>query len=261
MQSNDVPAPLRRLWRLADPPAKVGRPSHLDVDTVVAVAVRIADERGLDAVTLPRVAEEVGVTAMSLYRYVGSKNELLQLMVDAATTPHVPESDPNATWRTGLRECTVALWELFRARPWLPRVPIETAPSGPRQLGWLEQTLATLSTTGLDWGEKMTAVMLLSGHVRQSVLLTQDLTTGRDPDERQAESERRYAQAMRELVDPARFPEVAAMFGSDLFASGDAPTEITERADFEAGLEIVLDGIAAKVEGSRHPGDRATVTI
>ncbi|MGH3352735.1 MAG: TetR/AcrR family transcriptional regulator [Nocardioides sp.] len=248
MQSEDIPAPLRRLWRLPDAPTRVGRPSHLDVDTVVAVAVRLADEGGLDAVTLPRVAADLGVTAMSLYRYVGSKNELLQLMVDAATTPRVPEPNPDGSWRTGLRECAVALWELFRTRPWLPRVPIETAPSGPRQLAWLEQILATMAATRLDWGEKMVAVMLLSGYVRQSVLLTQDLTTGRDPDEQQAESERRYALAMVDLVDPQRFPEVAAMFASDVFASAAVPTETTERADFEAGLEIILDGIEAQVD-------------
>ncbi|MGH3997616.1 MAG: TetR/AcrR family transcriptional regulator C-terminal domain-containing protein [Pseudonocardiaceae bacterium] len=176
------------------------------------------------------------------------KNELLQLMVDAATTPRVPQPSPDGTWRTGLRECAVALWELFRARPWLPRVPIETAPSGPRQLAWLEQILATMATSRLDWGEKMMAVMLLSGYVRQSVLLTQDLTTGRDPDEQQAESERRYALAMGELVDPQRFPEVAAMFASDIFASAAVPTETTERADFEAGLEIILDGIEAQAD-------------
>ncbi|GAA5060603.1 TetR/AcrR family transcriptional regulator [Nocardia callitridis] len=251
MQSDEIPAPLRRLWRLPDPPVRVGRPSNLDVDTVIAAAVRLADEYGLDAVTLPRVAKEIGVTAMSLYRYVGSKSELLQLMLDAATTPRAPESEPDGAWRTGLRDCALALWELYRSRPWLPRVPIETAPSGPHQLAWLERVLATLSSSGLGWGEKMIAVMLVGAHVRQSVLLTQDLTTGRQPDEQQSESEYRYALAMRELVDPQQFPEVSAMFASDVFAESAVPTETTERADFEAGLELVLDGIAARIAANK----------
>src|SRR5690625_1931343 len=86
---NDVAVPdfFRRLWRLPTVEHRLGRKSALDVETVVSTAVRLADEGGLDAATLPKVAAELSVSAMSLYRHIGSKHELLQLMMDAASEP------------------------------------------------------------------------------------------------------------------------------------------------------------------------------
>ncbi|MFB4289794.1 TetR/AcrR family transcriptional regulator [Nonomuraea sp. ATR24] len=87
MTSDDfVPPALRRLWRLPES-SRLGRPAALDVDLVVAAAVEIADRDGLGGVTIPKVAKSLGFTGMSLYRYVGSKDELLTLMADAAAGP------------------------------------------------------------------------------------------------------------------------------------------------------------------------------
>src|SRR5690625_1489795 len=82
---NDVAVPdfFRRLWRLPTVEHRLGRKSTLDVETVVSTAVRLADEGGLDAATLPKVAAELSVSAMSLYRHSGSNHELHQLMLDA----------------------------------------------------------------------------------------------------------------------------------------------------------------------------------
>ncbi|APU18068.1 TetR/AcrR family transcriptional regulator [Actinoalloteichus sp. GBA129-24] len=246
MDYDAVPDSLRRLWRLPSPPARLGRKSTLDVETVVATAVRLADAGGLDAATLPRVAEELGVTAMSLYRYVGSKQELLQLMMDAASKPGVASAG-GAAWREGLRSWAVDLWELYRGRPWVPRVPVYSTPSGPNQIAWLERGLAQLESSRLCWGERLAALTLLNGFARHSVLLTQDLAEGRPPGQTQAESEQQYAVAVRDLVDPERFPHTASMFASGVLAASDASSEETAREDFAAGLELVLDGLAARI--------------
>src|SRR5699024_8151877 len=137
MNDNSVPAVFKRLWRLPSAPQRLGRKSTLDVETVVSTAVRLADEGGLDAATLPKVAEELGVTAMSLYRHVGSKHELLQLMMDAASEPVAPAPEGPVGWRAGLRRWATDLWSLYRDRPWIPRVPLHSAPSGPHQIAWL----------------------------------------------------------------------------------------------------------------------------
>ena len=139
MNDAAVPAALRRLWRLPVTPSRRGRRSTLDVEMVVGTAVRLADEGGLDAATLPKVAEELGVTAMSLYRHVGSKHELLQLMMDAASEPVAPAPEGPVGWRAGLRRWATDLWSLYRDRPWIPRVPLHSAPSGPHQIAWLER--------------------------------------------------------------------------------------------------------------------------
>src|SRR5699024_11033182 len=111
MSDDVVPAFLERLrWLPADRQSR-GRKSNPDVETVVATAVQLADHGGLEAATLPKVAEALNVTAMSLYRHIGSKQELLQLMMDAASEPPGPESAV-ADWREGLRSWAGDLWML-----------------------------------------------------------------------------------------------------------------------------------------------------
>ncbi|GAA4505596.1 TetR/AcrR family transcriptional regulator [Brevibacterium yomogidense] len=245
-----VPDFFRRLWRLPSPPQQRGRRSTLDVETVVSAAVRLADAGGLEAATLPRVAEELNVTAMSLYRHVGTKHELLQLMMDAASELGEPASDSATGWREGLRQWAVDLWSLYRKRPWVPQVPINRAPSGPHQIAWLDRGFEQLVSTGLSWDEKLTALTLLSGFVRQSALLQQELEEGREAGQAQSESEREYGAALFALVDAERFPQVAAMLASEALAAED-PGEGEPARDFSAGLEIILDGLDARVAAAR----------
>lgn len=246
MENDAVPDALRRLWRLPMPQSRLGRKSALDIETVVSTAVRLADRGGLDAATLPRVADELGVTAMSLYRYVGSKQELLLLMVDAASEPPQAGTAPS-NWREGLRSWAFDLWELSSRRPWIPRVPVYSIPSGPHQIAWMERALAALADTEVEWGDKLVAIGLLSGYVRQSVLLTEDLSAGRPNDEEQADNEYRYGLALRELIDPEHFPNLADMLATDVFISDDASSAETARRDFATGLDLVLDGLEARI--------------
>lgn len=246
MNDAAVPDFFRRLWRLPTTPHRLGRKSTLDVETVVSTAVRLADEGGLEAATLPKVAEELSVTAMSLYRHVGSKHELLQLMIDAASEPGAPVSGRSSGWRDGLRRWAVDLWSLYRVRPWIPRVPIYRAPSGPHQIAWLERGFEQLASTELDWNEKLTALTLLSGFVRQSALLQQELEEGREAGQAQSESEREYGAALQHLVDTERFPQTSAMLVSGVF-SIERPGHDKADRDFVDGLELVLDGLAARV--------------
>lgn len=232
-----------RLWRLPTTPARRGRPSRLDVDAVVSTAVRLADNDGLEGVALPRVADELGVTAMSLYRHVGSKQELLQLMVDAASEPPSP-APAGIGWRDGLRRWAGELLDLYRRRPWIPRVPIYRSPSGPHQIAWLEHGFNHLANTRLDWDDKLGALTLLSGFVRQSALLNEELAAGRPPGQGQADGEREYGRVLGELVDSANFPHASAMLASAIFDSGESEPE---DSDFSHGLELVLDGLAARI--------------
>ena len=241
---SDVTDFFRRLWRLPETPHRRGRRSTLDVETVVSTAVRLADAGGLEAATLPKVADELGVTAMSLYRHVGSKHELLMLMMDAATEPP-DHSSADAGWRDGLRQWAVDLWSLYLERPWIPHVPVHSPPSGPHQVAWLEQGLDRLSATGLDWGDQLMVLTTVSGFVRQSALLQQELEEGRAPGQSQAASERAYGEALLEVVRPESFPRTAAMLRSRALAESPDAAE----HDFTQGLELFLDGLATRVSG------------
>lgn len=241
-----LPAGLRRLWGVSEP-ARLGRPAELDVPQVVRAAVELADRDGLAGVTLPKVAKVLGFTSMSLYRYVGSKDELLELMRDAAIGPPPSPEDDTMSWRDGLRWWARGERQLYLARPWLVRIPLSGPPSGPNQIAWMEVALAVLRETGLGWAEKIGIMNLISGYVRHSALLSQDLLQGRTEGLDQSAAEQEYGRALVTLIDPERFPEAARMFASPVFESAPSTQDDTDDPDFTFGLELILDGIATAV--------------
>lgn len=253
MNERSVPVQLRRLWRLPSAPARLGRRSTLDTDSVVSAAVRLADEGGLEAAALPRVAGELEVTAMSLYRHVGSKDELLQLMVDAASEP--PSPSIGEPWQDGLRRWAMDMWELFRRRPWIPHVPVRQVPSGPNQITWIERGLAHLATTPLSWGEKLGALTVLSSQVRQAALLSEELAAGRPAAQEQSQAEQESTRALRELVTAERLPQTSRLLDSDALADSGDPSETSARQDALTGVDLVLGGLARRMDDHGEDAD------
>jgi AcrR family transcriptional regulator len=252
MTVDDMPPGLSRLWRLRSD-SKLGRPAELDVDRIVRTAVDLADREGLSAVTLSRVAKELGFTTMSLYRHVGSRDELYVLMGDLVLG--TPPAIETADWRDGLRQWAVAERHLHGTHPWLAQLPISGPPSGPNAIAWLDAGLRVLRDTGLDWGAKLGVLTVLSGYVRSSALQSQELAAGRNSSGRDAaEVARSYGRNMAHLVDDERFPEAAKLFGSNLFETTPAQTSAAATdvdRGFTFGLQLILDGVAAAVDAAR----------
>ncbi|REF36726.1 TetR/AcrR family transcriptional regulator [Thermasporomyces composti] len=253
MVEEELPGRLVRLWRLRSEP-RLGRPAELDVERIVRTAVDLADRDGLAGATLPKIARELGVTTMALYRHVGSKDELVVLMSDYAygqpPTLHVDDG----RWREGLRQWASAMAVVLRRHPWLAYVPISNPPSGPHAIAWMDAGLTALRETGLDWLEKVGILSLLGGYVRSAIQLSLDLASGRrETGVDQAQVERDYARAMERLVDPERFPEAARLFASSVFERQPVgePVEVADR-EFEFGLNLILDGVAAAIEAARR---------
>jgi AcrR family transcriptional regulator len=244
-----LPLGLRRLWGVSEP-SRLGRPAELDVAQVVEAAARIADEHGLAAVSMSRVAHELGYTTMSLYRHVGSKDELLELMFDVAGGP--PPDIP-AGWRAGLDGWATGLRDMFFARPWAVDVPLTGPPRGPNQVGWMEAGVAALRSTGLDGGEKINVIMLVSGYVRTTVQLI--LGIRRELDRRGPQvggSPSDYGATLAALVDSQRYPEVAAIVRDGTFdLSEDQQTLEPDDSDFRFGLDRILDGVAVLIDQRR----------
>lgn len=207
---------------------------------VVGAAVALADRSGIDGVTLPKVAAELGVTPMSLYRHVGSKGELLQLIQDAGLGP--PPEPAVGTWRERLQSWAIDLYRAYLARPWIVRIPITGPPVGPNLVGWMEQALEYLAPIGLDWAQKIGVLTTLSGYVRQSATFAQELTGELDGP--------RYAVELRKIIAAQRLPQLTALVESGLFdqeASADG-------SDFRFGLDLVLNGVAGLI-GAQEPDE------
>ncbi|WP_340686248.1 TetR/AcrR family transcriptional regulator [Amycolatopsis coloradensis] len=238
----DAPATLMRLWRRAERPTR-GRPSVLGIDSVVAAAVDLADREGVANVTLASVAKDLGVTKMSLYRHIGSKAELLELMADFAIGDP-PTVEPAGDWRAELTTLAEANRDVLMKHPWLVELPLAGPPAGPHAVAWMDAILRTLRDTGLDWGTKGGILVLVSGFVRLACAQAIQLAEGRkESGLSQAQAEQAYGKGLAELIDPGRFPDAVGFLTSGL---GDSE----QNSDFDFGLGVVLDGIAALVDPS-----------
>ncbi|WP_280181853.1 TetR/AcrR family transcriptional regulator, partial [Nocardia farcinica] len=158
--SSDPARTLTLLWGLHPKPGRKG----LTVATIVAAGIEVADAEGLDAVTMRRVSERLGVGAMSLYTHVPGKTDLVELMHDAVLADlYRDPGEPAAAgdWRAGLTLVAQRNWQLYQRHPWLLGL-IGTRPvPGPHSIAKYEAELRPLDGLGLGDVE-MDAVLTLS---------------------------------------------------------------------------------------------------
>jgi hypothetical protein len=105
---------------------------------------------------------------MSLYRHVPGKAELLGIMIDTAVGEPPDLSGVPGGWRPRLEEFVRQLTAIWRQHPWIPAVTVGSRVMGPREAGWIESAVAALAGTGLTGDERLAAVFLLFGHVRNT---------------------------------------------------------------------------------------------
>jgi AcrR family transcriptional regulator len=225
-------------WGVKPPPAKGPKPG-LTLERIVATAVAVADAEGLDAVSMNRVAKELHTGAMSLYRYVASKDELLALMVDAALG-EVPPAPAAGGWRPRLERWARTTMQAMWRHPWTVNAPIAGPPLAPHAVAWFEDALAALDGTGLEPGEKPSVVLMLSGYVTNHVTVMSQVAES-FLEEGDA-AMRGYADTLRALTDAERFPALHAVLAAGVFDRADPPDE-----EFAFGLERILDGIEALI--------------
>ena len=187
--------------------------------------------------SMGRVAGELGAAPMSLYRYVASKDELLALMVDAAVGPPPAASQPGEDWRPGLSRWSWSYYEALGRHPWVVRIPISGPPTTPNGVAWMEAGLASLAETGLDEGEKLSVILLLSGYVRNEVTLMADIgAAAAASGERNVSGS--WSRLIRGVIDAECFPALHRALASGVLDEDDDPDE-----DFGWRLERVLDGV------------------
>ncbi|UKY51590.1 TetR/AcrR family transcriptional regulator [Streptomyces inhibens] len=142
------------VWLTERPPLKrkADQPAGLDLDKIVTATVRLLDAEGLAKFSMRRLAAELGVTAMSVYWYVDTKDDLLELAVDAVagemTLPD--ESDAGADWRDQLRVLAIGYRDMLLRHPWVARLLSEFINIGPHSMAFSNATLRVMRRTGLD---------------------------------------------------------------------------------------------------------------
>ncbi|GLZ34141.1 TetR family transcriptional regulator [Lentzea sp. NBRC 105346] len=241
MKQEDPERGIRLLWDAQAEPTRGPKPA-LSLDRVVAAGIEVADTEGLGALTMRRVAEVLGFTTMSLYRYVPGKSELLDLMVDTV----IGEAElAEGGWRDGLERYARGMWAVFRRHPWVSQLTGTRRTPGPRTIESMEAALAVLANIGLTAAE-MNAVFLTVGYFVDSV--ARRLADRRDAERESGETEDSWWASRTTVFEhftPDRFPMMNHVYLSGGF---DKPLD-----EFEFGLARVLDGIAVFIEAEDRP--------
>jgi AcrR family transcriptional regulator len=193
---------------------------------------------------MSRVATELGSSAMSLYRCLTAKHELLALMVDAAIGPMPARRQAEENWRARLSRWAWGYLATYRRHPWVLWIPISGPASTPNLTAWLEDGLSSLRDPGLSESEKLSVMLLISGFVRNAATLEADLvaaaSASADPEKQIMPT---WGRTLARLTDADRFPALHAALASGVFDQDD-DIDI----EFSFGLERVLDGIDALVQ-------------
>lgn len=229
------------LWHGQDD-SRPGPKRGVDLPTIAAAGVRIADADGLAAVSMRRLASEVGFTTMALYRYVQSKLEVVALLMDHAYGEPPAVMAGAGDWRAALAGWALANRDAIIAHPWILEIRVTEPPLTPAQIGWLEAGLGALAGLPLSEQEKLSSILLVDVYVRGQAQLSIGLVPA-GPDTLSAAEQ--YSHRLRALADPDRYPHIHAAVLSGALDDDDEDFAVDE---FTFGLDSVLDGIAARIE-------------
>lgn len=236
----DDTAPARPpIWLRPERGARGPRPAHSRAD-ITAAAIRIADADGIEAASLRRVAAEMGTGTTTLYRYIATKDELFDLMIDSAIGERRPPP-PTGDWQVDLRAIAYEYRAMVVRHSWLATLPATRHPLGPNSLAWLDAAYATVDALDLTADEVLAQVGTVLTFVRGHVV------------DELAEQET----ARRSGVDMSTWLTAQAQYGEMIIGSGDYPhlsrimieaetphaNDRYERA-FRRGLDHILTGLA-----------------
>ena len=226
------------IWARPERTGRGPKPAYTR-DDIAAAAVRIADERGLDAVSMRHVAAELGCGTMSLYNYVPRKEDLYELMVDAISAEHALW-EPSGDWRADMLRVARQTRGLMHRHPWLPRLMSPVYGFSPHALRYLEHCLACLDPLEASYGTRLELIAMLNGVVTTYVRTELD-TAERVralPWSQDEENAVRGAYVSRQITSGA-YPRMAEAFAED-----QGPIDL--EAAFERALGRLLDAFAPR---------------
>ncbi|GGN90171.1 TetR family transcriptional regulator [Streptomyces albiflavescens] len=226
------------IWARPERAGRGPRPAYSRAD-IAAAAVRIADTEGLDAVSMRRVAAELGCGTMSLYNYVPRKEDLYELMVDAISGEHDIQ-EPSGHWRADMLRVARQTRALMHRHPWMPGLMSPVYGFSPKALRYLEHCLACLDPLEVSYGTKFELIAMLNGVVTTYVgnELASAERTRSLPWSQEQENAIRIAYLGSKLATGA-YPRMAAAFTEDA-----GPIDL--EAVFERALGRVLDAFEPK---------------
>jgi AcrR family transcriptional regulator len=243
------------LWGMQKSPTRGPKPG-LSVERIVRAAIGVADAEGLAALSMRRVAAELGVGTMSLYTYVPGKAELLDVMLDTVLGEVAMPDAAAGEWRAKLEAYAREAWAHYHRHPWVLGVSGARALLGPNETALFESSLNAVSGVGLSGKEIVHVVTLVGEYVRAAAGRAVEAAqaaqrTGVTDDQWWQEREPIFDQ----YFDASRYPTLVGLEQAGVFqpAEGGLDYNVQNAMDsFEFGLPRVLDGIEAFVAAHRE---------
>jgi AcrR family transcriptional regulator len=210
---------------------------------IVAAAIAVADAEGLAGLSMRRVATEIGVATMSLYRHVADKDDLLLTMMDAVFGECRFPDDPPEGWRDRLELAARTLWAMFQRHPWLaPALSVTRPQPIARGLACAEWVLGALDGRGLDSSTMLTIHITLVNYVRGTAV---NLELEEDAQASSGLNSEDWLDtqgpALRAIVEAGPFPVFERVTAADY--------DFNLENLFEFGLQRLLDGLTALIDG------------
>ncbi|WP_221585710.1 TetR/AcrR family transcriptional regulator [Microbacterium sp. G2-8] len=213
---------------------RVGPSGPLSRERIVDAAIGLADDGGLEAVTMSRVAGQLRTGAMSLYRHVSDKDDLVAAMVERVTTDFAYPDRAGLDWRGCMHALAEQDRASFSAHPWmLAATATVTPPFGTASLAAMEWALDVLEDAGISGADAARGVMTINHYVHGSarIALGESSAAGSDP-----------GAAWRERlhdVELSALPHLRQLIA--------APAPAADRNWFADGLDLILDGLERRV--------------
>ncbi len=208
---------------------RAGRRPRVSREQVLDAALELADEAGLAAVTMASVGARLGVEAMSLYRHIGNKEEMLDGLVDRVFAEIEVPADAR-DWRDALRRRAVSAHGALRRHPWAIALMESRAQPGPATLGHHDAMVAILHRAGFDGHRTVRVYNLLDSYIYGFALQESTLPFA-SPEEMASMSE----QMLASVADA--YPHLASV-QRELVGSG-----FDYADEFEAGLDLILGAL------------------
>jgi AcrR family transcriptional regulator len=214
-------------------PTEVANRAPLNLERTLRVALIIADDDGLEAVTMRRLARELGVEAASLYHHVHGKNQILDGLVEAVAA-EIERPAPSTDWRTAISERAHNTRAGLRRHPWAVSLMASRTSPGPATLGLLETGIRCFREGGFSVLQAAHAISVVDSYVHGFVLQEVNLPF-RDESELAA-----MTGAIMETFPASEFPYLFEMTVKHILEPG-----YDYGKEFDSGLNVVLDGVAA----------------
>jgi AcrR family transcriptional regulator len=212
-----------------------GRRARLSRDLVLQAALALADEGGLEALTMQGVARRLGAEAMSLYRHVRNKEDILDGLVDLVFG-EIELAPPGTEWHAAMRRRAISAREALARHPWAIGLLESASRPGPANLRHHDAVLGLLREAGFSSLMATHAYNLLDSFIYGFALQERTLPVATP----QALAE--FGEAFIRQLPGAAYPHLAAV-GSDLMAIG-----FNYGDEFEFGLDLILDALARAVQ-------------